>query len=774
MTGLLHEKEFSRKSFVKAGGALIVGFGAASALAGNAAAADSPFASNGGMPSDGANPGTTPLNQVDSWISVNADNTALIKTGRVELGQGSTTGLLLLAAEELDMDIGQLTFARNDTNVTPDTGLTAGSSSISTAGPELRAATAYAKQALLGLASTHLGVPVTGLSVSKGVVSGGGQQVTYGQLVGGKLFNVTVPVATLAPGIAPAKAVAAYSLVGISRVARVDIPAKVTGTYVYIHNVRVPGMLHGRIVRPRGQGAYGDGTAPKIVSVDPSSISHIPGAKILQRNNFLGVVAPKEYDAIQAAAQLKVQWAAMPPVSGDGNMWGQMRTFDSSGKVPAATSASTGNFDSAFASAAHTISQTYNHHYNGHMPIGPSCAVADVTANGALVMANTQSCYAVRTKLAVVLGLPVNVIRVQYYEGASSFGNAPARYDSSQAAAVLSQLAGAPVRLQFMRWDEHGWDNYGPAQMMDIRGGVDASGNLVALEYTQFAIPGISQTLDDPTRQQVGVPLPTPGLGVADTSNSGTQYNIANRRVISKSLPLFNNYFKTSSLRAPQAPQTCFGAEQLIDELAHAANMDPYQFRLQNISTTQQNQWHDALVAVGQLSNWQPKVSASNLSKANIVTGRGIALGGFAGSQAGVVVDITVNKSTGKIVINQGYTSQVAGLSVYLPGVENQLVGNVVMGASRSLVEEVAFNKAQVTSLDWISYPILRFKDSPNVTYKVVQRTDLVPTGSGEPPQAPMPAAIGNALFDATGVRVRTAPLTPARVRAALQAAGVA
>jgi CO/xanthine dehydrogenase Mo-binding subunit len=774
MTGFLHEKAFSRKSFVKGGGALIVGFSAGAALAGRASAVDSPFSSNGGMPSDGANPGTTPLNQVDTWVSINADNTALIKTGRVELGQGNTTGLLLIAAEELDMDMSQLTFARNDTNTNPDTGLTAGSSSIATVGPELRSATATAKQALLAKASANLGVPVASLSVSKGVVSGGGKTVTYGQLVGGQLFNVTLANQSINGGVAPSKPISSYSLVGISRIGRVDIPAKVAGTYTFIHNVRVPGMLHGRIVRPRGQGAYGDGTAPAILSVDPKSVAHLPNVKILQRSNFLGVVAPREFDAIQAAAQLKVKWAPMPPISGIGNIYGQMRTFDSGGKVATSTSVNTGNVDTALASAAHTIKQSYDYAYNGHMPIGPACAVADVTPNGALVMANTQSCYAVRTKLQPILNLPINLIRVQYYEGASSFGNSPARYDSSQAAAVLSQLAQAPVRLQFMRWDEHGWDNYGPAQLMDIAGGVDGSGNITALQYTQFAIPGISQTLDDPTRQQVGIPLPPPGVGAADTSNSGTQYNIPNRRIISKSLPLFDNYFKTSSLRAPQAPQTCFGSEQMIDELAHAAGMDPYQFRLQNISTTQANQWHDALVAVGQMSNWQPKVSASNLSKANIVKGRGLALGGFAGSQAAAVVDVEVNKTSGKITVKNTWTTQVAGLTVYLPGAENQMLGSIVMGASRALYEQVVFNRAQVTSLDWITYPIMRFTDSPKVYTQVVQRTDLPSTGSGEPPAAPIPAAIANAFFDATGVRIRTAPMTPARVRAVLKAAGVA
>jgi len=242
--------------------------------------------------------------------------------------------------------------------------------------------------------------------------------------------------------------------------------------------------------------------------------------------------------------------------------------------------------------------------------------------------------------------------------------------------------------------------------------------------------------------------------------------------VIAKSLPLFNNYFKTSSLRAPQAPQTCFGSEQMIDELAHVAGMDPYQFRLQNITTADQNQWRDVLVGVAKLAKWQPRVAASNLSNASVVHGRGIALGSFAGSQAGVVVDIEVNKKTGKILVTDAYASQIAGLSVYLPGVEQQMDGNLVMGASRALSETVVFNKAQVTSLDWVSYPIMRFKESPNTHYEIVQRTDLIPTGSGEPPAAPIPASIANAFFDATGVRIREAPMTPARVRAVLKAAG--
>jgi nicotinate dehydrogenase subunit B len=321
-----------------------------------------------------------------------------------------------------------------------------------------------------------------------------------------------------------------------------------------------------------------------------------------------------------------------------------------------------------------------------------------------------------------------------------------------------------------MRWDEHGWDNYGPAIMADIRAAVDANGKIVAYEYTGFGMAAIGL---DPTTQHVGTAVPTPGAGALDTVNSGTQYDIPNRRVIGKTVPLINNYFKTSTMRAPQAPQTVFASEQLIDELAYAAKLDPYEFRLKNISTTDQNRWRDVLVGVAKLANWQPRVAASNLSDANVVRGRGIGLGSYASSQAGVVADIEVNKKTGKISVLHAYVTQVSGLGVSLEGLESQMMGSMMMGTSRTLFEGVAFNTKRVTGLDWVTYPILRFKDHPNITYTVTQRLDLPPTGAGEPPDAAIPAAIANAFFDATGVRIREAPMTPARVRAVLHAAGM-
>jgi len=793
MTGLLHEREFSRKSFLKGGGAMLVGFSVLGATVGAKAAkaADDPFASNG--PYD--------QTQVDSWLIIHSDNTASLKIGKVEMGQGTPTALLIIAAEELNLDFKQMKMITHDTNVTPNQGASVGSQGVQTGGKQTRAAAATAYKALLGMASTNLGVPVSQLSVKSGVVSGGGKSVTYGQLIGDKLFNVQIPtMSTTGNATTPVQAVAGspgtkpvdqYTMVGKRGVApRVDIPDKVTGKYTYVHNIKVPGMLHARLVRPRGQGAYGDGTNVPIVSIDESSIKHIPGAKVVRAGNFLAVVAEKEYDAIQGAAQLKVKWGDMPTIRPVGNLWKGMRDDDAAGKAPARIAGSSGNFDAAYAAAAQKIERTYKYHYTGHLPIGPSCCVADVTSNGARIFSNSQDLYTTRGLIQQALAqvgtnLPLNRIRLTYVEGSSVYGSAPYN-DANQGAAILSALTGKPVRLQWMRWDEHGYDNYGPAQMTDIRAGIDASGNITAFEFTAFGIPYWTT----PTAgQQVGITPQFATVGPLDTTISGTQYNIPNWRLVGKSLPLQNNYFKVSFLRAPNAPQSNFAAEQAADELAYLAKMDPVQFRLQNIATPTSNagqagpdvaqRWKNVLTAVAKDANWKPKVAASNLSSANVVTGRGVAFGYYSNTMSCCIAEIEVNKKTGKIRAKNLWVAGDAGLIAYPEGSENNEEGAAVQGLSRAVTEEVTFDSKHVTSLDWVTYPMLRFKDAPKVYIHGLSRTDVPDpagpgsrtTGSGEPALAPVAAAVANAFFDATGVRIYEAPMSPARVRAVLKAA---
>jgi CO/xanthine dehydrogenase Mo-binding subunit len=756
MTAL--EKEFSRRAFVR-GGALIVGL----SVAGAAQAANDPKAAS---PSHtGLVTGPPDARQIDTWIAIHSDHTASVYSGRVNLGQGTPNGLLMIAGEELDMDLSQLRWVESDSNVTPDTGNTTGSSSITQAGPPLRAGAASARQALLAMAATQLGVPVGSLTVKSGVVSGGGRTVTYGALIGDKVFNMTTAAATLNPGVAPAKPVAQYTLVGTSP-PRIDIPEKGSGTFAYIHNVRTPGMLHGRVIRPRGQGGYGTGA--KALSIDESSIRHIPNVKIIRKGDFVGLVAPREYDAIQAAAQLKVTWDDTAKLPGSGNLYGAMRAVQTTD----ALTVNTGNVGSAFASAAKVVSQSYTFDYQMHGPIGPPCAIAIVRPDGTgVVMTNTQGVYRLRDQyLTDALGIDTKGIRVQYVEGASAFGHCETD-DAACAAAVMSQaLGGTPVRVQFMRWDDNGWDNYGPAELNDVRGAIDAKGIITAIDYTGWAFAGTNAQETTSEQTRLG-PLKT-GNGTANTSiTNGKQYNIANRRVTSKSMPLSSSpILKTAPLRAPGDLQACFAFEQLVDELAYAASMDPVAFRLAQMNDPR---WVSVLNAATQAAGWKPKVAASSLSKATVVTGRGVALAPRSSSLSAVVADVEVNKKTGKITVKHMYASQDAGLTIYPSGAESQMMGGVIQSVSRSLTEVFAFTKTRVTSTDWVTYPLLRFKDHPGVTTVVVQRTDLAPGGSGEPPAVPTPAAIANAFFDATGVRIRQAPMTPARVRAVLRAAGV-
>jgi CO/xanthine dehydrogenase Mo-binding subunit len=760
MTGLMHEKELSRSSFLKGTGAMVVGFSLAGAgLAGKASAATAPTAS-GYLPD---------VTQVDSWLVIHADNTVSFKTSQIEVGNGVTTGLGQLIAEELDVSPDVVRHVPWDTWNLVNSGSTGGSTGIqSSAGPPLRAASATARQALMALASANLGVPVASLSVSNGVVSGGGKTVSYGQLLGDKLFNTKISPTTLNPGQGISKPVSQYKVIG-QPVPRVDIPAKVAGTYTYVHNVRIPGMYHARVVRPRGQGPFGTG-AP-IVSIDPKSIAHLPGAQVVQQGDFLAVIAPHEYDAIQAAASLKVTWKDSPILPTPGNLWKQMRAQDSAGLAKAVFTVNNGNIDAGLKAAAKTVSQTYSYQNGSRGVIGPACAVADVRAGAATIWCSSQNPLGVVTSVSSQTGIPAPQVRVFYYEGSSSFGSAQSSSDVPKAAAMISQLAGKPVRLQLMRWDEHGWDNYQSAQLIDVRGGVDASGKLTAYDYTLMSAP--YSTVIDLTAELTGTPYPTTMTGArSDDPSCGVMYGCANKRITGKTLPVYQGYFRAGSLRSGGEGQLeAFAAEGLIDELAYEAGMDPVAFRRLNVSD---DRWLGVLNAAAQAANWQPRVANSVKQTGNVVKGRGYGSGTHGtAAYAGAVVEIEVNKKTGHIRATHIYNALDAGLTVNPSGVENQMSGGSIFGLSR-IVEQVNFSKSRVTSLDWVTYPILRFKDAPLVTNVIIQRTDQLPLGTGEPTVVPIPAAVANAFFDATGVRIRTGPFTPAVVRETLKAAGAA
>jgi len=738
-----------RRDLFKAGGALIVGFGLREVLFGQSHLDTTP---RNGVP------GPPDAKQIDTWLAIHADNTATIFIGFAELGQGNSTALLQVAAEELDLDMGQLKTVRLDTSITPNQGGTYSSASIQRGGPQVRTAAAEARLALLQLASKNLSTPVERLTVAKGIVSVQGnpaQSVTYGALVGDKPFHLAFT------GSAPMKTPAEFKVVG-TRVARNDIPDKVSGKYVYMQHLRVPEMLHGRVVRPRGQSAYGAGA--KVVSLDEASIRNIPGARVIRRGDFIGVVAESEWDAVRAARQLKVTWDTTPTLPGSAALFETMRAAKTTDKVVLER----GDVG-VLGSAPHVVSFRINGPYQAHAPFGPNCALADVTADTALIKCSTQDVYGTRNTLARVLAMPLEKVRVQYYEGSGTYGHS-CYDDVAQAAAILSQSAGKPVRLQFMRWDEHGWDNYGPAHIGEVRAAADAAGKIVAYEYHgwqhNWSLVETSEQLASgkPAAEWPGAAAQ--GVSVANTSGI---YATPNLRIVNHTLP-GTAFLKGAWLRSPLDLSVSFASEQAIDQLAYLLNMDPWEFRQKNITDMR---WRGVLDAAAQAAKWTPRRAgpnaASDKSGAKIVTGRGIGLGTHLVSYGGAVAEIEVNKETGKVVAKHMYGAIDAGLTVNPAFVENQISGQLVQTCSRMLKEEVTLSTTNVTSLDWNSYPILRFEECPEVTPIVVQRLDQRPSGAGEEVMAAASAAIGNAFFDATGVRMREYPLTPARVLAALK-----
>lgn len=729
-----------RRDFLKSGGAMVIGFALRDVLAAQ---------------TRGTVAGPPDARQIDTWLAIHADNTATVYVGFAELGQGASTALLQIAADELDLDMSQIKSVRLDTNVTPNQGGTYSSASIARGGPQVRTAAAEARLALLRMASQRLGAPADGLAVANGVVSAAGKRVTYGELVGDRRFDLPFT------GSAPVKKPSEYKVVG-ERVARRDLADKIKGVHVYMQHVRVDGMLHGRVVRPRGQRAYGAGA--RVLTVDESSIRSIPGVRLVRRNDFLGVVAESEWDAVRAARQLVVKWEPTSALPGSDRVYERMRAANASEEVVTER----GNVTSAFTSAAHVASISARAPYQAHAPFGPNCAVADVRRDGALVMCSTQDVYATRRTLSALLKLPEKDVRVQYYEGSGTYGHS-CYDDVAQAAAFMSQDVGRPVRVQFMRWDEHGWDNFGPAHVGEAKAAADAGGKIVAYQYDGWQ-HGWSGT--EASAQLTGAPIgefiAATAMGVQGVNRltCGGQYQIANLRLVNHKLPV-TDYLKAGWLRSPLDLSFAFASEQTIDQLAFMLKIDPYEFRRRNIAD---DRWLGVLDAAAKAANWTPKTAVTRAGK--VVSGRGIGLGTHLQSWGGAVADLDVNVDTGHVAIKHLYGALDAGLVVNPAIVESQIRGQLVQTASRMLHEEVTFDTTGVTSVDWRSYPILRFEECPDVTPIVVQRIDERSLGAGEEVMAAAAAAIANAFFDATGVRMEQFPFTPARVLAALKRAG--
>jgi CO/xanthine dehydrogenase Mo-binding subunit len=734
--------EISRRQFLKSAGALVIAFGLP---------IDLPAQSTPALKTSG---GPLPPSQLDSWLIMHKDGGVTVLTGKVELGTGVSTSLRQIVADELDCPFEKISWVQGDTANTVDQLPTFGSQTIKRGGSQLRLAAAEAKTTLLSLAATRLGVPAEALIATQGVISARNdakKKVSYAELLGGLSFHREVT------GKIKPKSSSDYKLVGKS-VPRVDIPEKVTGEHIYLQDLRLPGMLHGRVIRPATVGA-------KLVSVDEASIKAIAGVvKVVAKGNFVGVVCEREEQALRAARELKIAWQEAQILPAMGELFDALRKIPSNDK-PAAN---TGDVEGALGAAVKQLSATYQWPYQLHASMGPSCAVADVKDGAATIWSATQGAHQLRPTVAQLLGIPPANVRVIFVEAAGCYGHNAAD-DAAADAALLSQAVGKPVRVQWMRHDEHGWEPLGPAMVMDVRGGLDAQGNVAAWDY-QVWTPTHSSRPNGRAGSLLagsltGMSAGTPNQSGADR-NANHTYNFKNNRVMVHWLN--SSPIRASALRGLGSPQNSFANESFMDELAAAAGADPVEFRLRHLSDPRAKA---VLEAVAKRAEWTRRsVTQKTSPGAGIKSGRGVAFVQYDRTEAYVaaVAEVDVNPADGEVKVKRVVVAHDCGLIINPDGLRNQIEGNTIQATSRTLKEEVKFDRSLVTSLDWKTYPILRFTEIPDVIVELIDRPDQPAVGAGEATTSAIPAAIANAVFDATGVRLRRVPFTPERVKAAL------
>jgi len=765
----------SRREFLKSGGALIVSFSSAAAVLEHAAFGQGPFATQD----------QRVARQLDAWLAIGADGRVTAYTGKCELGQGIYTAQTQLVAEELSVPLARVTLIQCDTSLSPDQGTTSGSQSTPTNFNEanLAQACATAREALLRMGAERLGVPVEQLTVVDGVVGAQGDAsrwVGYGELVGGKKFNLTLSAT------AKRKTASQWTVLG-KPAGRLDLPAMATGVFEFVHNVRLPGMLHGRVVRPPAVGAT-------LVGVDESSIRNLPGVvKVVVKKNFVGVVAAKPWQAIQAAEKLAVTWTAGTGLPSHRDFYTHLR-----GQKPSRDTllVNSKDVDDRLAQATTVLKSTYLHPYQMHASMGSSCAVADVQGGKATIWSPTQSAYPTRSGSALVLGLPLENVRVIFTRGSGCYGINGADTVSYDAA-LLSQAVGKPVRVQLSRKDEMAWENYGVAFVIDQRVGIDASGAIVAWDYegwspTLGGRPGYDRPGNVITGQLVGfepapftprTPAPDPGGAFNNNSNAAPSYvtgcvggrcggtgTVKSERVLSHTV---RSPFFTGPLRSPSRLQNTFAHESFMDEIAAHVKADPVAYRLRHLSEPRLKQ---AVQEAAKAAHWQARPSpAPDLRRTGVAKGRGISCVAYEGDNGYVamVAEIEVDQQTGRVTAKRFVVAQDCGPISNPDGMRNQIEGGALQGMSRALGEEVTWDDRQVTSIDWRTFHSLPLGfDVPVIESVLVNRADAEAAGAGETAITIVAAAIGNAIFDATGARIREVPFTPDRVKAALDARG--
>jgi CO/xanthine dehydrogenase Mo-binding subunit len=750
-----------------------------------------PFSAAIQAPAAGQAPGPYPdldFHKLDSWIVIRQDNTATFYVGKTDLGQGTGTAFRQVMSDELDIAYDKTRCVMGSTDVTVDQGGSGGSDALQTDGWPMRRVAAEARRVLLDMASAKFGVPVEALTVREGVISvtaDPSKTITYGELIGGGRFNVTLSgedVNSVA-GRASLKPVQELRNVGQSP-PRDDIPAKVDGSLKWAVDVKLPGMVHARNVKPPVAGAT-------LVSIDESSVRGIPGfVRVVSKGNYVAVVCEREEQAIRAARELKVNWqkpaTASFPRSEDlfTYMRGATPTFKSDPQI-------VGDPDAAFAAAARVIDADYEVPFQGHTAFGPAHATADPSNDQMTIYSNDMKSYGLRNGVAKFLQMPRDRVRVVWMDGPQAYGRTAAD-DAGFEAAFLAKEIGRPVRLQWSREEETAWDTKGPAYAVRMRGGLDGQGSLVALEYDARAADhnhlGYNEHDTVLIAQLAGMHRAEPARGRASVPQD--KYTIQNRRLMASvvALPLvWETPVRTGNLRDPDGPQVTFAFESFIDELAAAAGEDPVEFRLRLLAagTDDDEGFRRArslavIKAAAEAYGWDARPSPKPVASGDILTGRGIAYAFRSQTMVAQIAEVEVNRRTGHVWAKRLVCAHDCGLVVNPEALKRTVEGGMLHSLSRTLHEEVRFDTEKVTSVNWSSSPTLTHADIPERIDVVLvngdpnpERPDLPHYGAGEATCKPTLAAVANAIFDATGVRLRRVPFRDERVQAALQAAGV-
>jgi CO/xanthine dehydrogenase Mo-binding subunit len=761
MTKMDNPSKLSRRSVLMGAGALVVSVGAPLGI--------DTLLSIDQAHAQGAKPPLTP-EQLSSYIAVKADGSVAAYFGKMDMGHGLHVAIAQMVAEELDVPFKAVTVYMGDTATSVNQGGASGSTGIQFGGKQMRAASAEARRVLVDMAAAKLGLPADQLAVTDGVVhakAGAAKKVSYAELIGGHYFNVQLDWnkqmgnALYAPGKAQPKKYTEHKIVG-QPIKREDVAPKVFAQEDYVVDIKVPGMVHGRMIRPPVAGAV-------PMKVDESSIKGIAGAKVVWQNGFLGVVADKEWGAIQAMQALKVEWSKVDPPFPN-----QSALYDHIRKAPvrkrAVEGKQAGNVDEAFKTAAKVIEAEYEWPFQSHAPMGPACAVVEIKGDKVNCWSGTQKSHFVQIGLAAQLGVPLDNVHVRWIHGPGSYGRNDAD-DCAADCAVLAKAVGKPVRLQYMRDQGTGWDPKGPASVHTARAGLDAQGNVVAYDFLSKAFSRVdvntngSKLLDTLAGHTLGVPLKSgDGFGVPAES-----YAFDNKRTAWETIPPLlerSSPLRTSHLRDPVGPQIHFASESFMDEVAAATNQDPIEFRLKHLKDARDI----ALIkAAAQKFGWDTRPSPRKDQRGDKVSGRGLAYAQRSGTRVAVIAEVEVDRSSGKIYAKRFTVAHDCGQIINPDGLEKCIEGNIVQGVSRTLWEEVKFDNKNVTSVDWETYPILDITETPEkIDFVLINHPELPPTGAGEPSTRPVAAAIANAIFDATGVRIRRVPFSPEHVKQAL------